>query len=232
MSKQERKSAAKAIADTAQQIWLAGLGAFAKAQEEGSRAFEQLISEGSELERQTRKYTKEKLGSLRETMTETTRRLQRSGQNSYEQLQRVVDERIGEAIDRLSLPSSEEFRLLADQISRLTGQDMVTPKARPAKAGKSARTARTAKAAKTKTKTAAAAGKATPAKKAGTAKKATPAKKARTAAKRGTTAKPRPARRAGKAAAPGKKTTTSAATKRGKAATAKPAAVKKTARKR
>ena len=230
MSKQERKSAAKAIADTAQQIWLAGLGAFAKAQEEGSRAFEQLISEGSELERQTRKYTKEKLGSLRETMTETTRRLQRSGQNSYEQLQRVVDKRIGEAIDRLALPSSEEFRLLADQISRLTGQDMVTPKARPAKAGKSARTARTAKAAKTKT--AAAAGKATPAKKAGTAKKATPAKKARTAAKRGTTAKPRPARRAGKAAAPGKKTTTSAATKRGKAATAKPAAVKKTARKR
>lgn len=227
MSKQERKSAAKAIADTAQQIWLAGLGAFAKAQEEGSRAFEQLISEGSELERQTRKYTKEKLGSLRETMTETTRRLQRSGQASYEQLQRVVDKRIGEAIDRLALPSSEEFRLLADQISRLTGQDEVIPKARPARSGKPARTTRAAK-----KKGAATTGKATPAKKPGAAKKAAPAKKARTAAKRGTAAKPRPARPAGKATAPRKKATTAAAAKRGKGVTAKSAAVKKTARKR
>ena len=42
-----------AIKDSAQQIWLAGLGAFAKAQEEGGKAFESLVKEGLSIQRKT-----------------------------------------------------------------------------------------------------------------------------------------------------------------------------------
>ena len=41
---------ASAVRTSAQQIWEAGLGAFAKAQEEGSRVFSRLVSEGHELQ--------------------------------------------------------------------------------------------------------------------------------------------------------------------------------------
>ena len=42
-----------AIKESAQQIWLAGLGAFAKAQEEGGKAFESLVKEGLTIQRKT-----------------------------------------------------------------------------------------------------------------------------------------------------------------------------------
>ena len=41
------------VKDSAQQIWQAGLGAFAKAQAEGTRAFEALVKEGNLLQRKT-----------------------------------------------------------------------------------------------------------------------------------------------------------------------------------
>src|SRR5690606_4224846 len=94
MSKQDSKSAARAIAESAHQTWLAGLGAFARAREEGSRAFEDLIARGAELEKQTRSHTRQALDRLRETMVASTRRLQRSGLDSYAHLQQLIDERV------------------------------------------------------------------------------------------------------------------------------------------
>ena len=42
---------AGAIKDSAQQIWLAGLGAFSKAQEEGGKVFDTLVKEGLTIQR-------------------------------------------------------------------------------------------------------------------------------------------------------------------------------------
>ena len=43
------------IRDSAEQIWLAGLGAFAKAQEEGTKVFDALIREGEAIQKKTRR---------------------------------------------------------------------------------------------------------------------------------------------------------------------------------
>ena len=45
----------RSIMDSAQQIWLAGMGAFGRAQEEGTKLFETLVREGSTLESKTRR---------------------------------------------------------------------------------------------------------------------------------------------------------------------------------
>ena len=45
------------IRESAQQIWLAGLGAFAKAQQEGTKVFDALIREGEAIQKKTRKVT-------------------------------------------------------------------------------------------------------------------------------------------------------------------------------
>ena len=42
---------AQSIKESAQQIWLAGMGAFAKAQAEGTQAFDKLIKDGINLQR-------------------------------------------------------------------------------------------------------------------------------------------------------------------------------------
>jgi hypothetical protein len=48
------------VKDSAQQIWLAGLGAFAKAQEEGTKVFEALVKEGIGMQRKSQAAAEEK----------------------------------------------------------------------------------------------------------------------------------------------------------------------------
>ena len=49
------------VKESAQQIWLAGLGAFAKAQEEGGKVFEALVKEGTSIQRKTQSAAEEKI---------------------------------------------------------------------------------------------------------------------------------------------------------------------------
>jgi poly(hydroxyalkanoate) granule-associated protein len=119
MSKQERKNAAKAITDSAQKIWLAGLGAFSKAQAEGSRVFDQLIKEGAALEQKTRKYTKDSFDEVRGRIEAVTDRLRKSGEASMERMQSLIDERIAKAVQRMSVPTREDLDRLVEQITAL-----------------------------------------------------------------------------------------------------------------
>jgi poly(hydroxyalkanoate) granule-associated protein len=50
---QSRRKAALDFRKYTQQIWLAGLGAFSRAEEEGSRLFDSLVKVGEELESKT-----------------------------------------------------------------------------------------------------------------------------------------------------------------------------------
>lgn len=175
MSKQDRKNAARAVAESAHQIWLAGLGAFAKAQAEGSRLFDQLIEDGTELEKQTRKYTTDKLGELRGRMEQTVERVRNSSQASMARIQAVVDERIAKAVQRMAVPTREDFAELARKVGEIN-RSVVGAMAPRAGAGpvKSAPAAKKASARKARParKTPAAAKPATSAKKAAPARKA------------------------------------------------------------
>ena len=55
--------------ESAQQIWLAGLGAFSKAQEEGGKAFETLVKNGIDLQRKTQETAEVKLKEASQKMT-------------------------------------------------------------------------------------------------------------------------------------------------------------------
>ena len=59
------------IRDSAEQIWLAGLGAFAKAQEEGTRVYDALIREGEAIQKKTRKVTEDKVTEMAAKATGT-----------------------------------------------------------------------------------------------------------------------------------------------------------------
>jgi poly(hydroxyalkanoate) granule-associated protein len=55
---------AQSVKESAQQIWLAGMGAFAKAQEGRAKVFEALIKEGNNLQRKTQAAAEEKIGEV------------------------------------------------------------------------------------------------------------------------------------------------------------------------
>ena len=57
---------AGSVKDSAQQIWLAGMGAFAKAQAEGGKVFDALVKEGVTLQKKTQSVAEEKLGEVTE----------------------------------------------------------------------------------------------------------------------------------------------------------------------
>ena len=54
------------IRESANQIWLAGLGAFSKAQQEGGKKFEALVAEGERVQERIKAAADERLAELRE----------------------------------------------------------------------------------------------------------------------------------------------------------------------
>ena len=60
---------AAAVKDSAQQIWLAGLGAYAKAQDEGGKVFDALVREGTSIQKRTMKVTEDKVNEVTSKVT-------------------------------------------------------------------------------------------------------------------------------------------------------------------
>ncbi|MCD6674975.1 MAG: phasin family protein [Burkholderiaceae bacterium] len=183
-AKSDLNQLAKTIRDSAQQIWLAGLGAFAKAQGEGGKVFDTLVKEGLNLQRRTRAATEERIGSVGEKMTRAAGDLSKQATQSWDRLEQVFEDRVSRALTRLGVPTSREIGdlvarvdALSEAVQSLTG-GTVKRAARKANASRAATPGTNARAAKS----AAPAAKAAKAASAAPAAKA-PARRTRAAAK-------------------------------------------------
>lgn len=168
------------VKESAQQIWLAGLGAFSKAQEEGTKVFESLVKEGLSMQRKTQSAAEEKLSEATSRMTNMANDIGSRAAGQWDKLENIFEDRVAKSLAKLGVPSSRDLDVLNARIDALAKS---MGKSAPA-AGKPAAKPAAKSSAKSATKPAAK----TPAKKA--AAKA-PAKKA--AAKKAA-AKPRTAR--------------------------------------
>ena len=172
---------ANKIMESGQQIWLAGLGAFAKAQEEGGKLYEALIKEGSALEKITTKYTSGKVDEVRGAVENTVAQVKDRASDTWDKLEKVFEERVSRALGGLGIPGREDLNNLAAKVDELSKAVKSMGKAPAAKttttAAKSAPAAK-AKPAAAPAKKAAPAKAVAPAKKAAPAKAAAPAKKA------------------------------------------------------
>lgn len=157
---------ANTIKDSAQQIWLAGLGAFAKAQGEGTKVFETLMKEGQSLHRKTQAAASEKLGDVAGKMSAMAGEVGGKANAQWDKLESIFEERTARAMGRLGVPTAKDVAALAERVEALAaavaklGGDVTPPKARAAKAAPAKATkAAPAKAAKAPRKTAAATAK-------------------------------------------------------------------------
>ena len=191
-SKKSNTQLSSTIKDSAQQIWLAGLGAFSKAQEEGSKAFETLVKEGLTIQRKTQAVAEERISEAASRVTHMATDIGSKAQGQWDKLETIFEDRVAKALSKMGVPSARDLQALSDRIDALA-------KAQGARASKPAATKPAAKpAAKTATKAparkaASAAGKAAsakPASKAAVAKKPAARKPAARAATASDTATP------------------------------------------
>jgi poly(hydroxyalkanoate) granule-associated protein len=110
------------VKDSAQQIWLAGLGAFSKAQEEGGKVFEALVKEGTSLQRKTQAAAEEKLGEVSHRMTSMASDVQSKAGQHWDKLETIFEERTAKALNKLGVPAAKDVQELVARIDALSAQ--------------------------------------------------------------------------------------------------------------
>ena len=165
----------RSITESAQQIWLAGMGAFTRAQAEGSRLFESLVRDGLSLEQSARRFASVRADVVRDAVEGTVGQARERAADTWDKLEKVFEERVQRALVRLGVPSREDLAALSERVERLTAQlRQGGSPAKPARSG-GTRAAKPAKSAAAPRKRASAK---TPAAKAAAAKSAAPRKRA------------------------------------------------------
>lgn len=110
----------KSIMESAQQIWLAGLGAFAKAQEEGTRLFDTLVREGVSLEQKTRKLALGKADEVRGAVETGVSQVKERTQETWDKLEKVFEDRVSRALGKLGVPGRKELDEIASRVEALS----------------------------------------------------------------------------------------------------------------
>ena len=113
---------AAAIKESAQQIWLAGLGAFSKAQEEGSKVFEALVREGNSIQKRTMQMTEDKVSEVTSRVAKVAGEVQKQANQSWDKLESVFEERVERALSRLGVPTRREIAQLTKRVEELTAE--------------------------------------------------------------------------------------------------------------
>ncbi len=114
---------AQTIRDSAQQIWLAGLGAFAKAQGEGNKLFDTLMNEGATLHRKAGSPTDVRAGEfgakLAAMADDMAARAGVKPSGAWDKLESIFEERTARALSRLGVPTAREVAALARRVDAL-----------------------------------------------------------------------------------------------------------------
>ena len=118
-AKKSSPQLSSAVKDSAQQIWLAGLGAFSKAQEEGSKVFDALVKEGMSIQRKTQSVAEEKITEATSRMSDMANDIQSQAGNRWDKLENIFEERVAKALSKLGVPSAKEVNALAARVDHV-----------------------------------------------------------------------------------------------------------------
>ena len=122
LSADKKKSNAQlssTVKDSAQQIWLAGLGAFSKAQEEGGKVFEALVKEGLSIQRKTQAVAEEKITEATSRVTTMATDIGSKAQGQWDKLENIFEDRVAKALSKLGVPSARDLEALSARVDAL-----------------------------------------------------------------------------------------------------------------
>jgi poly(hydroxyalkanoate) granule-associated protein len=110
------------VKESAQQIWLAGMGAFSRAQAEGTKVFEALVKEGTSLQNKTQTAAEERLSGMTSKMTSMAGDVQAKAGQHWDKLESIFEERTARALNKLGVPSAKDVDALMVRIDELSAK--------------------------------------------------------------------------------------------------------------
>jgi len=121
-----RKAAASAPADSptpaVQHVWLAGLGAMAKAQEQGSKAIEALVNDGLAFQRKSQAEAQQRLHEATERLTHMASDFGQQTSVRVDKLEHLFEDRVAKALHRLGMPTLLDIQVLNERVAQLEAQ--------------------------------------------------------------------------------------------------------------
>jgi poly(hydroxyalkanoate) granule-associated protein len=128
---------ADSVLESSRQIWLAGLGAFSRAQEGGRKVFESLVQQGQALESRTKQAAADTAAAARDAAQAKAREMQAKAGGTWDKLEQVFEDRVARALSKLGVYTQNDVERLAQRVDALSEavNDLikatgVTPKAR------------------------------------------------------------------------------------------------------
>lgn len=134
------------LRESAEKVWLAGLGAVATAEEEGGKAFKALVKKGQRYQ----KSLKKPVGDAKKTVEDTVSDVRGRAGKTWKKVEIAFDQQVTMALHRLGVPTRKEITDLTQRVETLTRK----LEGAPATAKKAAARKKTAKKAVAKKTTA------------------------------------------------------------------------------
>jgi poly(hydroxyalkanoate) granule-associated protein len=117
---QDSSSLSQSVLKSSHQIWLAGLGAFAKAQTGGVKVFEGLVKQGASLEAKTRHAAAATAEAAREAATSKAKEMHAMAGGTWDKLEQVFQERVARALGQLGVYTSSDVERLTARVNELS----------------------------------------------------------------------------------------------------------------
>lgn len=121
-AKAQAERMSRTLSDSAQQIWLAGVGAFSRAQAEGTKLFEALVKEGMTLEQTARKFAGGRAEVVRDAVEARVGQARERATDTWDRLEKVFEDRVQRALVKLGVPGREDLADLTARVEALTAE--------------------------------------------------------------------------------------------------------------
>ena len=121
---QDTKETTKGVlADVKQytrKAWLAGLGAYAKAGQEGYDYFKGLVKAGETVEKDGKKVISGKVDAVNERIDDVKSDAVEAVEGRLEQIENAFDKRVARALNRVGMPSRKDLDALSVRLEQLS----------------------------------------------------------------------------------------------------------------
>jgi poly(hydroxyalkanoate) granule-associated protein len=114
------KDFAQGIRGSSRQIWLAGLGAFSRAQAEGMKMFETLVEQGQNLESRTRRAASETATAAAGIAAQKAKEMHAMAGGTWDKLEQVFEDRVARALGKLGVHTQADVDRLARRVEALS----------------------------------------------------------------------------------------------------------------
>lgn len=128
-AKSPASKAGEVVMDSARDIWLAGLGAFSVAQneggkliEQGNQLFDKLVAEGKKLEKSTNDVVDTKVVNLRGEVESRVDAVRKQAADNWDKLEGIFEDRVARVLGSLGVPTADDVEKLSARVQKLSDQ--------------------------------------------------------------------------------------------------------------